>query len=58
MIIITRKKARTCTDSELHSALAKLYNALASHTLDENNLRKANASIKVIQSELRLRGPR
>lgn len=58
MIIITRTKARTCTDRELHSALAKLYNALASQMLDENNKRSAHASIKAIQSELRLRGPR
>lgn len=58
MIIITRKKARTCTDRELHSALAKLYNFLANQTLDEKNKREAHASIKAIKNELGVRSPR
>ncbi|MEL6297330.1 MAG: hypothetical protein AAFQ45_02050 [Pseudomonadota bacterium] len=58
MIIITREKARTCTDAELRSALAKLYNALASRTLTSEAKRKAQASIEQIRSELNHRGPR
>jgi len=58
MIIITREKARSCTDAELRSALAKLFNALASDTQDAEGKRKAYASIEAVQSELRLRGLR
>ncbi len=58
MIIITRKKAHTCTDAELRSALAKLYNVLACRGIDADDQRAAYASIETIRAELCLRDPR
>lgn len=57
MIVITREKAHSCTDNELLSALAKLFNALASNTLNHQAHRSTHASIEAVRAELRRRGP-
>lgn len=58
MTLITRKKAQSCTDSELHSHLKKLFNALASGKLDAVASAAHQSSIKTIKSELSGRRPR
>jgi len=51
MLIITREKAASCTDSELRSLLRVLFNDLANDTLDEIDRRCCQASIQTIRSE-------
>lgn len=51
MLIITREKAASCTDSELRSLLRVLFNDLANDTLDEIGRRCCQASIQAIRSE-------
>ncbi len=57
MTLITRKKAQSCTDKELHSHLKKLFNALASGKLDAAASAAHQSSIKTIKSELSGRRP-
>jgi len=51
MLIITREKAASCTDSELHSLLRVLFNALANDRLDQQTTRCCHASIRTIRAE-------
>jgi len=51
MLIITREKAASCTDSELHSLLRVLFNTLADHTHDDPAKRCCHASIQAIKAE-------
>lgn len=51
MLVITREKAASCTDSELRSLLRVLFNALANHLLDEHAERCCHASIRTIWAE-------
>jgi len=57
MTLITRKQAASCTDSELHSLLRKLFNELASGRLDAKERKVRYASLAAIQGELSSRGP-
>lgn len=57
MTLITRKKAQSCTDSELHSHLKTLFNALAGGKLNPAAKKALQASIKTITSELSGRRP-
>jgi len=57
MTLITRKKAQSCTDSELHSHLKTLFNALASGKLDTAATHAHQSSVKTIKSELASRRP-
>ncbi len=52
MTLITRKRAASCTDSELHSMLRKLFNELASGRLDEKTQKAHRASIQTVSAEL------
>jgi hypothetical protein len=51
MLIITREKAASCTDSELHSLLRVLFNTLANDRLDRQTIRCCHASISAIRAE-------
>jgi hypothetical protein len=51
MLIISRTKAASCTDSELHSFLRVLFNDLASDALDESSQRCCHASIEAVRAE-------
>jgi hypothetical protein len=55
MTLITRKQAASCTDSELQSLLAKLFNELASGRLDAASQKALNSSALTIKAELNLR---
>ena len=58
MTLITRKQAASCTDSELHSLLRKLFNELASGRLDPQARQACEASIRTVRSELTRRSPK
>ena len=55
MTLITRKQAASCTDSELRSLLAKLFNELASGRRDPQARRACEASAQIVRGELRAR---
>jgi hypothetical protein len=57
MTLITRKRAASCTDSELHSLLRKLFNELASGRLDGKTKRKLRTAQKLVMAELASRKP-
>lgn len=51
MIIISREKAATCTESELHSHLRALFNTLADGRLKDHQRRSCHASIRAVREE-------
>ncbi|WP_439541390.1 hypothetical protein [Hyphomicrobium sp.] len=51
MLIISRNKAASCTDSELHSFLRVLFNDLANDACDESSQRCCHASIEAVRAE-------
>jgi hypothetical protein len=58
MTLITRKRAASCSDSELQSLLAKLFNELASGRLDPQARQACEASLGTVRSELTRRSPK